>query len=244
MRRAMLVGVVLIVPLGLLTIAGCGKKSQPGGEPGTRNEFVLRGPTMTTSLKPGESQDVTIAVDRGKDFKEAVKFKIESPKGIEADVNPSSVQANEKGEVHLKLTAHKDSAVGENSIRVVGIPAVGQSTSLDVKVKINPLQDSFRLKTPMLETAIKQGDTQTLSLTLNRDDDFKQAIKFTAEAPKDVHVEVMPSEVQPSDKGEVNLRIRANSTAALGEHNIRVTGTPSAGQPVVTDVKFKVKDPG
>ncbi len=244
MNKVARIGAVFSLTLGLLVTGGCGKKSQPGGEPGTRNEFTLRGPTGATSIKPGESQTVTISMDRGKDFKDAVNLKAESPKGIEADLTPAVLNASDKGDVQMKITAHRDAAAGDNMVRLLATPAAGKATTLDVKVKVTPLQESFTLKGPLLETSIKQGDTQTINFSVNRDNDFKQAIKFTADAPKDTKVEVTPAEVQPSDKSQLNLRIMVDPKAAVGEHVIHVTGTPASGQPVVTDVKFRVKEPG
>ncbi len=240
MRHVGIIGALLFVAVG------CSNKSDPGGEPGTQNQFILQGPTRAASLKPGDTQTITIKIDRGKEFKQTVNLKAEGPNGIETELHPAAVKPNEKNEIHLKITAQKQAAPGENTVRVTGIPETGKQTSLEVKVKVNKLEDAFTLKGPLLvlTPTIRQGDTYTMTITLNRGADFKQAVKFKADAPKGIKAAVDPAEVGPADKGQVNLRISVDAKAPVGEQTIRVTGTPAAGEPAFLEMKIKIPEPG
>ena len=98
--------------------------------------------------------------------------------------------------------------------------------------------DTFRISAPALATDIKQGELQTVRLTLERGAGFKQRVKLEVKAPTGVEVEPSSASVEPSDKGEVQLKITAAKDAAIGEHKILVKGTPDKGEP--TEMEFKI----
>ena len=104
--------------------------------------------------------------------------------------------------------------------------------------------EGFRIAAPTIPVMLKQGDTQTIKVTLNRDANFKQDVVLTLDVPKGLKVEMPKSSllgkltVKAADAPEVPLSISADKDVALGEHSIKVTGTPDKGN--ATSVEFKV----
>lgn len=122
----------LLVPT-LMIVIGC-NKSEPGGTPG--KEFKISAPTVPTTIKQGDTQTVSVSLDRDKDFKQDVKLKVEAPAGISAQLGSNEVKASEKGDVSLKIAVDKKAALGDYVIKVTGTPDKGTATSVDVKVKV------------------------------------------------------------------------------------------------------------
>ena len=103
--------------------------------------------------------------------------------------------------------------------------------------------DNFRIMGPSstVPTTIKQGDKQTVKISLDRGKDFKKAITLKAEPSKGIHATFDKANVSASDPAEVNLTIEADKDAPLGDGNIKVTATPESGQATGIDIKVKVE---
>jgi uncharacterized membrane protein len=102
--------------------------------------------------------------------------------------------------------------------------------------------DSFTLEGPPRTTALKQGESQTVKIAVQRGADFKQGVKLTTEkAPQGVKVEFTPADVKPGDK-EAEMKITADKDAAVGEQAIVVKGAPESGSAHTVDVKVKVEE--
>jgi uncharacterized membrane protein len=101
--------------------------------------------------------------------------------------------------------------------------------------------DTFRLVVPATVTEIAQGELQTVQLTLERGEGFKQRVKLEIKAPSGLEVDPKDATVEPSDKGEVQLKVTATKDAAVGEHKIMVKGTPDKGEPTETEFRVNVK---
>jgi uncharacterized membrane protein len=127
---------LLVGVLGVALLAAGGCIWSGSGGTGKADSFTLEGPPRTTALKQGESQTVKIAVQRGTDFKQAVKLTAEKPpQGVKVEFTPADVKAGDK-EAEMKITAEKDAAVGEHAIVVKGAPDSGSAHTVDVKVKV------------------------------------------------------------------------------------------------------------
>jgi len=98
----------------------------------------------------------------------------------------------------------------------------------------------FRVSGPTTSTAIKQGTTQTVELSLNRDKNFKQNVQLKADVPSGLTAKLTPTTVKASDDTKVSLEITADKKAAVGEHTITVTATPEGGTKTTVPVKVKV----
>jgi uncharacterized membrane protein len=100
--------------------------------------------------------------------------------------------------------------------------------------------DTFKIVVPVLATAIKQGELQTVRLTLERGAGFKQRVKLEVKAPAGIQVEPSGATVEPGDKGDVQLKITVAKDAPIGEHKILAKGTPDKGEPTETEFKITV----
>jgi len=98
--------------------------------------------------------------------------------------------------------------------------------------------ETFRLKAPATSTTIKQGDRQTVKLTIDRGKNFKEDVMLTASAPTGLTVDLDPKSVKASDSEAVSATVTAAKDAPVGDHTIKVTAKPTKGN--ATDVEFKV----
>src|SRR5262245_29070811 len=97
----------------------------------------------------------------------------------------------------------------------------------------------FDIHAPALSTTLKQGETEEVKLTVKRGRDFKDDVTLKIEAPKGLKVDPSSVMVKSSDKEEVAVKVTAEKDATVGDHTVKVTGTPGSGS--ATSVEFKVK---
>ena len=100
-------------------------------------------------------------------------------------------------------------------------------------------EEGFRISVPVFDTSVKQGEIQTVTVSLLRGGNFKQDVMLEAKASKGISVAPTNVSVKAGDKPDVQLRIDAPKDAAIGEYRVYVKGTPKTGEP--TSVEFKVK---
>jgi uncharacterized membrane protein len=100
--------------------------------------------------------------------------------------------------------------------------------------------DTFKIVVPAMATDVKQGELQTVRVTLERGEGFKQQVKLELKAPAGIQVDPKDATVQPGDKGDVQVKITAAKDAPLGEQKIMVKGTPDKGEPTETEFKITV----
>lgn len=106
----------------------------------------------------------------------------------------------------------------------------------------NAKVDSFEVKAPPA-TALKQGESKTVKLTVDRGKEFKQNIKLAADAsPKGIKVELVRAELKTGDPGEIEMRLTAEEQAAPGEAKLTLTATPEKGAAKTVEVKFMVEE--
>jgi uncharacterized membrane protein len=103
--------------------------------------------------------------------------------------------------------------------------------------------EGFKIDTPVFATSIKQGETESLKVTLNRGEFFKRDVTLEIKASKGISVEPTQTLVRASEKPDVNLRVTAAKDAALGEYKIFIKGTPATGEATSTEITVKVVTP-
>src|SRR4051794_8709387 len=126
----------LSLSLTVLVLAACNKSSS-GGNPGTNDSFQLKGPTLTTHLKPGERQIVQVTISRGSDFKQGLALDVAEPKGLKVTLDRKRVASADPAEVNLTVEAEKGAPLGEALVKVTATPDTGAAASLDVKVRVD-----------------------------------------------------------------------------------------------------------
>ncbi len=100
--------------------------------------------------------------------------------------------------------------------------------------------DTFKVVVPALATSVKQGELQTVKVSIERGDGFKRSVKLEFKSSTGITVDPASTTVQPSDKGDVQLKIAAANDAPLGESLILVKATPSQGEAAETQIKITV----
>ena len=129
-------------------------------------------------------------------------------------------------------------------LALAGLVGCNESDRGGKKDDKTPGSETFTLKGPVTSTTIKQGDKQTIKLTLNRGNKFKQDVTLSADAPKGLKVDIQPGTVKASDKETAEATITADKDAPIGEHKITITGTPKEGNPTKIDATVKVEKKG
>jgi len=104
-------------------------------------------------------------------------------------------------------------------------------------------KDSFTVSGPTTSTTIKQGNKETVTLTLNRGSDFKKKVSLDVKAPDKVKVTLDKNSVAASEDKDVKMTIDVDKDAPVGDHMIHVTATPEAGTATKLDVKLTVSRP-
>jgi uncharacterized membrane protein len=103
--------------------------------------------------------------------------------------------------------------------------------------------EGFKIGVPNFNTGIKQGELQTVTVSLHRGEDFKRDVRLEIRPSKGISVEPTNVLVKGSDAPDVQLRITASKDANLGEYRVYVKGTPETGESTSTEFKVKVVAP-
>ena len=100
-------------------------------------------------------------------------------------------------------------------------------------------KERFSITVPTFDTSVKQGEVQTVTISLQRAADFNEDVTLQVKASKGIRVEPASATVKASDKPDVQLQVDAATDAAIGEYHVYVKGTPVTGE--ATSVEFTVK---
>jgi len=103
--------------------------------------------------------------------------------------------------------------------------------------------EGFKIAVPTFTTDIKQGETKSITVSLERGDYFKQDVKLQIKTSAGISVQPTSIIVKASDTPDVQLRIAAAQNAALGEYSVSVTGIPKFGESTATAFNVKVVAP-
>jgi uncharacterized membrane protein len=103
--------------------------------------------------------------------------------------------------------------------------------------------EGFKIGTPTFTTKIKQGETESVTISLHRGEYFKRDVTLAIKASKGISVEPTQALVRGNEKSDVHLRITAAKDANLGEYKIFVKGTPETGEATSTEITVKVVSP-
>ena len=133
----------IVVALVLAAVSGC-KKDSPkvgpkGGSVGNGESFKIDVPTFVdTKIKQGETQSVTISLERGDSFKQDVtlEIKLVNGNGITFDPAKVIVKASDKPDVQIRVSAAKDAAISEYRVSVMGTPKTGEPASTEFNVNV------------------------------------------------------------------------------------------------------------
>lgn len=136
-----------LLAMAIVAGAGCGQAT-PGG-PGVTNPpqnqpaygeadktFNLSVPRMSTTVHQGGAKEVSIGIERGKNFQEDVALKFaDGPKGVTlSSANPIILHGDTEAKVTLKAT--DDAALGDFTVKVTGHPTKGGDATNELKITV------------------------------------------------------------------------------------------------------------
>ncbi len=102
----------------------------------------------------------------------------------------------------------------------------------------------FKIAVPTFGTEIKQGEVQSVTISLERGDYFKQDVEFQIQASTPgISVEPTSILIKSSGKPEVPIRITVPENAPIGDYIIYVKGEPETGEPTSTVFTVNVVSP-
>lgn len=239
-----------IAAMTMIGLAGCGQGT-PGG-PGTtdvsakkpvfgqtEDTFNLSVPVMSTTLQQGNTIDAEVGIERAKNFGEDVELVIlDLPEGVSVSPsNPTIKHGDTKASI--KFTATDDAVTGDYKIKVKGHPAKGSDAQVEFKISVMA-KDTFSVGLPILSTSLKQGESKTVIMTINRDKKFDNEVTLNfGKLPEGVSVEPSATVIKQGNS-ESTITLTATNDAALGDFTIKVTGHPSKGADKSNDFKLSV----
>lgn len=101
--------------------------------------------------------------------------------------------------------------------------------------------DSFKLAggTP-IPNAIKQGDTESVKVSVERGKNFHKSVRLEAKGPEKIHVSLDRNLVKDGESPDVNVKVHPADDAAAGDYKVTVTGTTDNGSPTNLELTVKV----
>jgi len=132
------------------------------------------------------------------------------------------------------------SAIGCNEGNPGGPGARTPSNSQTAnKPVIGEARDSFSLHTPVLSTSVKQGETKSATISIQRGTGFEDDVQISfSNLPTGITIDPMKPTLARSDK-EVKVNVTAADDAAVGDFTVNLTGHPMKGGPDATN-EFKL----
>lgn len=230
--------------------AGCDKGGSAGGPGASGAKPPLIGQaddtfnlsTSSVSIKQGGSHEGSIGIKRGTNFDQDVAIAFEDlPKGV--SLAPAKPVILSKGmDAKFTLAVTDDAVPGEFTVKVIGHPAKGGDATNQFKLTVAK-KDTFTIGMPFWTTALKQGESKSVAISISRDKEFEQPVTFSFEGlPKGITFEPANA-VMKSGESETKFIIKAAADAALGDFAVKVFGHPTKGADATHEFKFKIAAP-
>jgi hypothetical protein len=112
------------------------KNSKDDGVGDPDNTFRLDMPNLTTELKQGESQIISVGITREDNFDEDVTLEFKDlPKGVTIEPAKPMIKAGD-AEAKITIKAADDAALDDHTINVIGKPTKGASATNKLNISI------------------------------------------------------------------------------------------------------------
>jgi hypothetical protein len=136
----------VLIASALIALTGCNQGSTPGG-PGVttprlsqpaygeaEKTFNLSMPRLSTTLHQGETKEIAIGIERGKNFEGDVTFQFaDGPEGVTiGSANPIIKHGDKAAQVTLQATA--DASLGNFTVKVTGHPTKGPDSTSELRI--------------------------------------------------------------------------------------------------------------
>ncbi len=107
--------------------------------------------------------------------------------------------------------------------------------------QVVPPANTFRVDLPEMPQTLKQGESKTMEVKIDREKNFDQNVTVTFSGlPTGVSVDPSEIVIAPGDTG-IKATVKAEPDAALGEFDIVANGKPATGAVATTEWKLKVE---
>lgn len=101
----------------------------------TDNTFTLKVPSTSTGIARGSAEDVSLSIDRGSAFDQAVTLKFEAPPGFKMNPDNPKLEAG-TNKVTVGVEVAEDAPLGEHQIRVIATPESGRAVQLPMVIEV------------------------------------------------------------------------------------------------------------
>jgi uncharacterized membrane protein len=115
--------------------------------------------------------------------------------------------------------------------RVTGDRSGNGDRTADRRTNGRNEENTFKLQVPRTATDLKQGGRKDVDISIDRGEDFAQAVKLQFKAPRGLRVNPDNATIA-GDTKKVKVTIEAEKDAPVGETNIEVIGVPESGKSV------------
>lgn len=122
--------------LALAAFTGCQSSGSQGGSAGKDEGFKIAVPSLEQDIKQGDTQSVTVSVQRGDFFQQDVKLNIKTTEGITVDPTSVVVKSSDKPDVEVRISAAKDAPLVDGHVFVTATPATGEPSTATFDVKV------------------------------------------------------------------------------------------------------------
>jgi hypothetical protein len=96
-------------------------------------------------------------------------------------------------------------------------------------------RDSFSLRLPILSTSLKQGESKSVTVSINRGTDFDQDVTLNfSNMPNGVTLSPANPIINKDEK-DTKISVTAADDAAIGDFTVNVSGHSSKGGPDATN---------
>lgn len=111
----------------------------------------------------------------------------------------------------------------------------------DEQNRVMPPTDTFKVDVPNMTQTLKQGETKTVEIKINREKNFDENVTLSfTDLPQGVSIDPSQAIVAAGDTG-VTATVKAEPDAALGEFDVIVKGTPATGAVAQSEMKLKIE---
>ena len=203
------------------------------------NTFNLSVPILLTSVQQGNQIDGIIGINRTKNFDSNVTLEFKNlPAGVTIRPDRPVIKHGDT-ESKISFVVDDSATIGEYTIEVTGHPAQGADSVIDLRVAVTA-KDSFTLNLPLLSTSLKQGESELVSIKVNRDKTFMQDVTLSLiDLPTGVTMEPT-SVVNRSGEGNTEFKLVAAKDASIGSFAVKLNGHPTSGVDASNEFNFVI----
>lgn len=116
------------------------------------------------------------------------------------------------------------------------------STVTTNKPIIGEADQTFTVDVPDLPTFLNQGETKTVTISLDRGSNFDQDVTLELSGlPQGVTADPQRTMIKHGES-EASIKLQAADDAALGDFTINVTGHPATGADAKSEFKLKITE--